>query len=148
MALPWLIGAAVVAVGAAVAKSISDDNEKEERERRERREREREIERENERKREEARRREKEEAERRRQAQIQAKQEYAKNEALSLFNQYNISEAEPEKMASLALKDSSHAEMYALIVWDWTYGEEQDKTLTELENRRKTLNQLQRQLQG
>ncbi|PJG83344.1 hypothetical protein [Caviibacterium pharyngocola] len=55
MALPWLIGAAVVAVGAAVAKSISDDNE---RERENAREREREIERDAERRREEARREE------------------------------------------------------------------------------------------
>lgn len=147
MALPWLIGAAVVAVGAAIAASSDSSSSSSSNEREERECREREIERENERRREEARRREREEAERQRLAKIQAKQEYAKSTARSLFEQHNLRNADSERMAYLTLElGNDYAKTYAMHQWNNTFSI--DNELSEFENRRQALNQLQRQLKG
>lgn len=140
----WFIPVAI-AVGYAAYKALSDDDSPSSSSS-EREEREREIERENESKREEARKREREEAKRQQQAQIKAKQDYAKNEALSLFKKHQLPSEQANKMAEYALEGNSDAKDYAMQQWNNAFSK--DKELSELENRRKALNQLQRQLKG
>lgn len=149
MALPWIIGAAAVAVvGAIAASSSNSSSSSSSSSSREREERER-IERENERKREEARKREREETERKKQAKLEAKRDFAVNQARELFYRNDLELfADEEEMAKYALKGNDKAKTYAMECWDSTFSQANDEDSTELEERRKQLNSLKKQLQG
>ncbi len=114
MPLPWLIGAAVIAAGAAVAKSMKEDEEREERERRERRAREREIEWEAEERLEKARLEEKErEARQRREHAI----DQAKAKAMVLLHEYGL-ELDARDLAMMKLDNQNRGRSELQSAWE------------------------------
>jgi uncharacterized membrane protein YqiK len=109
MPIPWLIGAAVVAVGAAVVKAVNDsdsDNDREEEERRARRQAEREAERENERQRQAL---EAAEQERQEQERLANLKQRAQHELDTLVRKYSLDGVHIGKLAQLSLDDTEQA---------------------------------------
>lgn len=105
MPIPWLIGAAVVAVGAAVVKAVNDsDDERQEEERRAaHRQAEREAERENERQRQAL---EAAEQARKKQERLKNLKQRAQHELDQLVKKYSLDGVNINEVAQLSLNDA------------------------------------------
>ena len=130
MALPWIIGAAVVGIAGAVAKSISDDREEEERRARRRREEEREqLEREQAEKREAEARRARELERQRREAAQKAKDMASLNHLNDLFKQYGNTYFEIESISTIRSISFEEAKNQLLDIFNKAQDDQEIKTL-------------------
>ena len=131
MALPWIIGAAVVGIAGAVAKSISDDREEEERRARRRREEERaRLEKEQAEKREAEARRAREIEKQRQEAAQKAKEEAILNGLNSLCNEYGVNSFDSRIISIIKNIGVDDAKRQILEIWDEKQDQQKIEDLT------------------
>lgn len=146
MALPWIIGAAAVAVVGAIAKSVSDSNEEEERQARRAREQREEMEREERRVREEANRKAKEQEKRRAEEEQREKENVIRNSIRALLSDHGMDNSKADSLYhSMKMMGEDVFKSALLKEWDNT---QDNSKFHKLEVQESELKQLKEVLRG